>query len=147
MALRFLSLSDELQRLSKCAGRLSRKEMMPSRPSAVLAATAPASASSVIPAPSPRPPSIAWDDLVDETPPFGDRCVYLRAGEYQLLRAGHADQTGQALGSPPPRDGADLHLGRAELGAVRCNPQVARKRQFETAAEGHSVQRDDRRLA
>ena len=60
----------------------------------------------------------------------------MAAGPGQLLGPGGADQPGQPLRAAGAGEHAELHLGHAEAGVLRRQPQVAGQRRFQAAAEG-----------
>ena len=150
--------------------RFSRNAAIPSRPSAVLAARAPAIASNAsgppsmaalaswtatgafaaISSPSARQRSrkrFGWNDLVDQSPALGRGRVNAGAGEDHLLGAGPADEVPQAAGPGPSRQGPDLRLRHGEAGRLGRDADVARQSQLEAAAKRVPVDRGNGRLA
>ena len=69
----------------------------------------------------------------------------MAAGPGQLLGPGGADQPGQPLRAAGAGEHAELHLGHAEAGVLRRQPQVAGQRRFQASAEGHAGHGGDHR--
>ena len=86
--------------------------------------------------------------LLDEPPVVGLRARDRVAAEVEVERAPVADEARQPLRAAAARDQAELDLRLAELRVLGRDPDVARHRELEPAAEAVAVDRgDDRRPA
>ncbi len=85
-------------------------------------------------------------ELVHQAHGVGALGVDRLAGEDQLLRDSRRHQPRQPLGTPGPRQDAELHLRQAELGAALGDPQIAGERELQAAAESEPVDGGHRRL-
>ena len=81
--------------------------------------------------------------------PVGQRFLrrHRLTGDDALDRLYRPDDARQPLGAAGTGQNAELHLRQPQTGASRRDPQVARQREFEAAAERRTVHRRDRRLA
>src|SRR5581483_7998138 len=66
------------------------------------------------------------------------------ARQEQALRGAEADVARQPLGAAPARDGSERHLGEAPDAVGEREPDVARKRELDAAAERVALDGRDR---
>ena len=67
-------------------------------------------------------------------------------GEQHLERDAAGEETGEPLGAARAGQQAELDLGHTEARAIGGDPEIARERELEPAAEGGAVDGGDRRL-
>ena len=89
---------------------------------------------------------IAFEDGIDETRGMRLGRTDRRTGNDHLERLHRADKTRQPHRAAAARQQAELHLGKAELGAGIGDAEMAAERQFQPAAERRAVDGGDRRL-
>jgi hypothetical protein len=90
---------------------------------------------------------LAGGDLGHQPDPGGLGRVHVTAGEHDLKGAGGADGAGQQVAQAQLGRGQPVvDARRAEVGALRGDPDVAGERQAQAAADRGAVDRPDHRL-
>src|SRR3989442_279442 len=88
-------------------------------------------------------PPAAMPDQAD-TGGFGR--VDPRAGQREAQGVSDADETGEALAGPAAGDDPEVDFRLAQSRSLRCDPDVARHGEFESAAEAVAVDHREDRL-
>src|SRR5213595_3013988 len=93
------------------------------------------------------PEFLGGQDLVDEVELLGAVEREQLPLRHQLDRAGLPDEPRQPLRSPSAREYSEIHLGESNLARVLLRePDVARHRDLQAAADGMAIQSGDRQL-